>query len=342
MAFAALALSRGERDMPSVPAPIIGEFLRTHHGIDGALRPLVSERDQIVYVTDEQGRATVLRISSPNEAAEAIALQNALLAAVARQDPSLPVPRILSCRTGQATGRIAGHVARLYSFLDGVPVTRTRRSPALRAALGIALARLGRALASCDEPGICDPFPWNVLRACELRARLDDVRQPAARALAQRALDDFCGSVLPRLHAMPHQFIHNDFNPKNVLVSIDDPERVSGIIDFGDAMRAPRVIDLGVAIARQVTQDDPVTEGCEILAAYHGEAPLLADEIDLLIGIVRARLAMRVTIWGWRQASGSGPVDASLIDDAAGLLESFERTGRDVVTDRFRAAAAKA
>ena len=66
------------------------------------------------------------------------------------------------------------------------------------------------------------------------------------------------GDVKPRLAGLRHQVIHNDYHLFNVLVAQDDASRVTGIIDFGDMIRAPLVAEVATAAAYQLRgTDDP-------------------------------------------------------------------------------------
>jgi Ser/Thr protein kinase RdoA (MazF antagonist) len=86
-----------------------------------------------------------------------------------------------------------------------------------------------------------------------------------------------------------------------VVVDAADPERVCGILDFGDMVRSPLVCDVAVAASYLVTQGDgPLGGAPDYVAAYHTAAPLMASEFEVLFDLVVTRLAMTVLITGWR------------------------------------------
>ncbi len=311
-------------------------------GIAAELKRLPTECDQVFLVAEVSGRRRVLRIVSGAKAEAELLLQNAALGAVRRHAPQLPVPVVIPSLAGRAVEQLdaAGvhHSATLYTYLVGEPVGRTVGSRAQREELGATLAHLDCALANLDWPSESDPFPWNVLRVGELRPLLVDERDAGRRRLAEAAIDDFMQGAQGALHAMPRQFIHNDFNAKNVLVDLARPEVVTGIIDFGDLLRAPRIVDLGVAIARQIGVDRPVEDGADIVGAYHRVSPLGEEEIGLLHHIVCARLAIRLTVWSWRARRGRAGDDPAVPAQAAVLLDTFRRFGEAAATARFRTA----
>src|SRR4029079_2431793 len=108
---------------------------------------------------------------------------------------------------------------------------------------------------------------------------------------ADPVLERFGERVLARLRDLPAQAIHNDANEHNVLVG--DDGRVSGLIDFGDVCRGPRVCGLAVACAYAMTPlEGPEREVLPLVAGYHEVAPLRPEELALLPDLVRARLAV--------------------------------------------------
>ena len=95
------------------------------------------------------------------------------------------------------------------------------------------------------------------------------------------------------LNDLPTQTIHNDINGENVLY---DGEKVCGIIDFGDLLRAPRVIEVATAAAYLRSPEQPLRLIAPMVSAYCAVNPLVSDELDLLFDLVRARLCMTVSI----------------------------------------------
>ena len=107
------------------------------------------------------------------------------------------------------------------------------------------------------------------------------------------------------------QVIHGDVNDYNVLVSAPDagPRRITGIIDLGDAHSAPRVFDLGIAIAYAILDtDDPLMAMAAIVRGFHDRTPLSEEEADVVFALARARLGASVSISGWKRHQ-SGEVD---------------------------------
>ncbi len=182
-----------------------------------------------------------------------------------------------------------------------MPIGDAPASVGLHRELGKVLADLGRALRGFFHPAARYPLLWDVQHASAVQSLIKHVDGASQRVLAETVFASHIEHVQPRLSALRAQVIHNDCNPDNVLVSADDPEKICGIIDFGDMVHAPLINDLAVAAAYQVVDsDDPVAACCDLVGAYHAVCPLEPEELDVLFALIRLRLAMSVCICAWR------------------------------------------
>lgn len=298
------------------------ESVRRHYGLEVTVRPLVSERDQNFRIETSDGRRFVLKIANAAEDPLVTDFQiEALLHIAAKADASLSVPEILPTNDGSSRYVLesdgARHVCRLVSYLPGVPLSGARLSAPLCRDLGAYLARLDQALGDFSHPGAArQHLLWDMKRAPDLRRLLPHVADGVTHRLLTETLDDFEAHALPVFDSLRWQVIHNDPNPGNVLVTAGAEPRVSGIIDFGDMLRSPLIVDVGVAASYlRVPDGDPLTLIVELLAGYHAVKPLTRTEIDLLHDLIRTRLAATVAILAWRE-SLRGADDAYLQDAA--------------------------
>ncbi|MDH3424019.1 MAG: aminotransferase class III-fold pyridoxal phosphate-dependent enzyme, partial [Gemmatimonadota bacterium] len=77
---------------------------------------------------------------------------------------------------------------------------------------------------------------------------------------------------------------------------------VTGIIDLGDAHSAPRVFDLGIAIAYAILGTaDPLMAAAAVTRGFHERTPLSVDEMNVVYALARARLGASVSISAWRR-----------------------------------------
>ncbi|MCB6179936.1 phosphotransferase [Rhodobacter sp. Har01] len=300
-------------DMLHSPAPVIdaaaaARIVSRHYGIRAAAHPLACERDANFQMVPAQGKGCILKVSNPAEPAVSIQFQNQALLWLERRDPGLPVPKVVPALDGRSEfllempdGRSS--MVRLLTWLDGVPVARIGVSPALRRDLGRTLARLGAALVDFDHPGASHAILWDIKHALRLRPLLASLPRDALKSQLLAELDHFDAEVAPLLPGLRQQVVHNDLNLHNVLLNPDDPDRVTGVLDFGDMVKTPLVIDLAVAASYQThLGDDALASACEIVGAYHGVRPLERREVALLRDLIVARLMTSIVITEWRAA----------------------------------------
>jgi Ser/Thr protein kinase RdoA (MazF antagonist) len=189
------------------------------------------------------------------------------------------------------------------TWLPGVPLAGRPRSPELCRNLGVYAAKLGRALTAFEHPASNQSLLWNMNEAGRVKEITQHVRDSHLKELVTDCLDTFESAVFPLFASLRSQVIHNDLNPENVLVDPDDQRRVVGVIDFGDMVRSPLVVD--VAVAASYMRDftgNPLAPIAAFVGAYHSVTPLERREIDLVIDLILVRLATTVSILHWRTA----------------------------------------
>jgi 4-aminobutyrate aminotransferase-like enzyme/Ser/Thr protein kinase RdoA (MazF antagonist) len=284
-----------------------------HFGLAGIVDPLDSERDQN-FRLDAGDEVWILKIVNASEPAAESEFQTALLDHLQRTSPDLAVPRLRKTPGGAALGHAAGangerHALRLVSWLPGQPLAETKRTPALLESLGATLGRLDRALQGFIHPGALRSFDWDIRRAGDARRRLEFVHDVEDRALLERFLDRFDAVVAPRLPGLRAQVVHNDANDWNVLVDPERPERVSGLIDFGDALHSPVIAEVAVASAYAMLDvEDPIGAAARLAAGFHAEYKLREEEVDLLFDLIAMRLVISVTLSAARRGqTGDNP-----------------------------------
>ncbi|GAG03202.1 unnamed protein product, partial [marine sediment metagenome] len=142
---------------------------------------------------------------------------------------------------------------------------------------------------------------WDLKHTLKLIQYLPYITDANHHELVSYFLDRFDRNVLPLIPKLRAQIVHNDFVPDNILVAENDPERIVGIIDFGDMTHTPLINDLATTIAPMLRgQADPVGVAVEIIAGYHEMIPLESAELRVLYDLIAARLTMLNVIAYWR------------------------------------------
>jgi 4-aminobutyrate aminotransferase-like enzyme/Ser/Thr protein kinase RdoA (MazF antagonist) len=282
------------------------KLARDLYGLGGAISPLDSERDQNFRIDTPSGDQFVIKIANSAVDPAILMMQVEALAHIAIVDPELPVPRVLYSRNESALERIQdddgrSHVVHVLTYMPGRCPPEGPTSRALFRPLGTYLARLVLALRGFYHPAASYELLWDLKQAAALRDYLRHIPDTSHRQLASYFLDRFERVVLPEIPKLRRQIIHNDFAPNNLVVAEDDPGVIVGILDFGDMIQSPLVMDLAAPIAHMYcAQDDPQEIAVEIIAAYHEILPLETLELSLLYDLIATRLTMLNVIAAWR------------------------------------------
>ncbi len=298
-----------------------GALLKTHFGIEGALSALDSERDQNFKVAAASGETFILKIVNAAEPLAESDFQTALLAHTARTAPDLPVPHLLPTLSGDFLAETQGadgmrHRIRLVRWVEGMPLAETPRDLSTLEDLGRVLGRFAAAAQGFMHPGALRDIDWSLAHAGRSRGRLAHVTDDADRAVLQRFLDRFETGVKDRLTRLRAGILHNDANDWNVLV--DDGGRISGLIDFGDALYGPLIADVAIACAYAgLDHPAPVDTAVAIAKGYHSVMPLQAQELDLLYDLIAMRLVTSVTISASRKRESEDNPYLSISEKAA-------------------------
>ncbi len=287
------------------------EFVASRYGVSGRVVRLATEKDDTFRVDADAGRRYILKVANPHESDGEIDLQVRLLRHVARRDAGIPVPRLVPDLRGRACFSMvdrAGQrrLARMITFLPGMVLDTAEADAAGRQRIGELLARLRLATADFRHPAENRVLAWDVRHLAGLRPLLDAVEDRRHRALLTAGMERFL-ALAPRIAALRVQMLHNDFSRSNLVVDPARPEFVTGIIDFGDAVRTAVAIDVSTALLNQLPRDaagrrvdDLFAEARDLLRGYLRVADLTAEELRLLPHLVIGRGVARALLSLWR------------------------------------------
>ena len=334
---------------PALPVGQVGEHIAAEYGLQGELVPLVSERDQNFRLITRQRQRYVVKVANAAEPAEVTDFQVQALLHIERVGCPVAVPRVVPTSAGATMTRIAAeegeHNLRVVCYLPGRPLGDAPPDATLARQLGHCLASIDVALEDFTHRGQSHPLLWDMQRADQLLELVPHIRDPALQVRVRRCLDDFLRHVAPQFAGLRAQVIHNDLNPGNVLVAAQDAASVAGVIDFGDMVRAPLIVDVAIALSYlRADGPDLIAPLAGFVAGYTEIARLEARELTLLQDLVRTRLATTVTILHWRLSArdeGDAYATKSLQSEggAAHFLERIEAVPRAEFNDRLLTAA---
>jgi Ser/Thr protein kinase RdoA (MazF antagonist) len=317
---------------PQLPLSLLHAFLEKRWGISGTLEPLIGERDQNCRVTTQDGRRFVLKVSGLLEDPALVDFQVKALQHIAATDPDVPVPRLFPSLADAVVETLAPdgadkHAVRLLSYLDGRPLGQfpPPNKTTLRH-IGALQGRLCHALATFSHPAASHFMPWDSLNGLVVSPQLRATPMPAA--LARRCapvLDRLEHESLDKLRALPAQVIHNDGHSGNVLCDPENPEQITGVIDFGDMTERSLVVDLATSLT-SVMEDssDALGDSAALVAGFEEFMPLPDAERKLLFDAVLARAILVVELLTFRMQHDKAlvPVLTEALDDATRGLEA--------------------
>jgi len=281
-------------------------LLREHYGLSGSLKRLATEKDDTFYVQTNSGDF-VFKIGNPAEPWAEIDFQVKLLQHIIRHDETLPIPQVIAAMNGEVLLRFVDsfqqpRIARLMTYLAGTPLDSTHSTAQGREQIGRLLARLRHATADFAHPADSRTMAWdvkNLPKLAPLLAVIDDSQQQ--EQLAQ-GFERFA-ALYPRVLRLRQQVLHNDFSRSNIVVNHDVAEFVTGLIDFGDAVRTAIAIDVSTALLNQLPRDaaqnpvaDLFAQGKDVLRGYLELAELSAEELELIPHLVMARVVTRALL----------------------------------------------
>ena len=271
-------------------------------GLQGKADVLGGERDSNFCLKVAPDLAYMLRFVNPAEVPAEVDFQTAILSHLAIRDSRLPVPRLQESRHGERTPQVTGDgqvlTLRAVSYLPGIAQYQVSRSTRLMHELGDTLARLDIALNDFTHPGAQRDLLWDISDMSRLEGWVPQLTDPEQRRVIIRVLEIHRQKVVPASQPLRRQVIHNDLNAHNVLVHNTDPQRLAGVIDFGDALHAPLINELATALAYQLdSEGDDLFRYCRpMITAYTARLPLTDAELGLLPELVASRLALSLLI----------------------------------------------
>jgi 4-aminobutyrate aminotransferase-like enzyme/Ser/Thr protein kinase RdoA (MazF antagonist) len=288
---------KAEFSQPSLGTYV--ELVRAEYGLDGEIKPLSGENENYL-VSLADGRRYVLKRITERISSEVLEMERQIVAHLQAAGVKLDLPREISTRSGaeEASYRTQdGNTlrARLFEFVSGTPwiAAGVPGDDQLRN-LGAVLAEVDLALAAFEHPLARRTHPWDLTRAAQHRSRIDLIHDPNRRRIVEWMFHFYAACTGPRLADLPQSIIHGDVNDENLMLRNG---RISGLLDFSDALRNPTVDELAIAMAYAVLdRPDPLLAGAEIIGGYHSIRPLLESEIGVLFPLICGRLCTSVLI----------------------------------------------
>jgi len=308
----------------------IAEHLFRYYGLQGSLERLAGQNLNY-QVTAPDGERYVFKINLEDDPGGTSDMEFALLEHARNAGFSCNLPGIIKTYNKKKETGIKIPVyglcrSRLMTLIDGVVLEKISNiSTELLKNCGKTLAAFDQALVGFDHPAAHLAGAWELPQAGQHRGKLNSINDPVLRERVAWAFDRW-QEVQASLIGLPQQVIHGDANKENILVKGD---RVSGLVDFGDACFSPRICELAICLAYlMMDQDDPLAAAECVIAGYDEVIELHDREREVLFPLVCGRLAVSICMASSRLESE--PENTNLfvsLEPAMSLLSKLEEIG---------------
>jgi 4-aminobutyrate aminotransferase-like enzyme len=317
---------------------------RDVYGLAVAVWPLSGERDCNFHVRTADARDYVLKIVDGAADPQTTDCQVGVLRHLAEQDPSLPVPRVFATQQGDDLGQAEqdgiSYATCLMGYIPGQLLAEQRPRRSLLTNVGDTLARVDRALQGFFHPALAQHIAWDVRRLPELIEFASYVGADEVR----RNVETVCGDLKDRLsllRGLRSQAIHGDCHSGNLLVDTA-AGAVCGVLDFGDMIHAPLILEPAVAMSELLTEALTTPDDlASLLEGYALVQPLETAEVAALFDLITARQAVTILLHAWRgrhNDDGARVLDKGAAN-AAASLDRLLRLGRAALTQAWHDAA---
>jgi len=334
----------------SPPVFTVGQaerIARDTYGLAASIRPLPGERDCNFHLRTADQHEYVLKIVDLEASAEATDCLIRVLRHLSEQDPTLAVPRIFATQLGEDVGTVQGgdgsYTTCLVGYLPGQLLSQLASAVSLLSPLGEMLARIDRALQGFFHPALAQRLAWDVRRLPELIEFAPYIDSASLRKAVAGVSADLA-ERLPALRALRSQAIHGDCHGHNVIVDAE-ANAIVGILDFGDMIHAPLVLEPAVAMSEMLTDDlAPLEAVAQVLQGYTRRQPLDSADVEVLYDLIAARHAITLLLHAWRarhDGQGARVLERSAAH-AARSLDVLRQSGRERLTRTWHAAAGTA
>ncbi|MEK4348252.1 phosphotransferase enzyme family protein [Paenibacillus sp. FSL P4-0184] len=226
----------------------------------GTLRKRSGGWNNTTYFVENSGKCAVLRIYDTHKDRNKIEFEHAVLRQLGTRALPFKVPVPILTTTGETMIQLEenGKFACLFRYIDGESPVEEEVS--YLESFGEVTGILSEVLSAID-PGLTPVYrPYYELRSSYPLCSAEVIRElclnppepfkdlGAELVMLYRAYRNITGS-LNELEGLPHQLVHGDLNASNLLVNIEDPGKVSSLLDFEFCTYDLRVMELAVILS---------------------------------------------------------------------------------------------
>jgi len=282
------------------------QLLVQQYQLSGQLKKLPGYCDQNLLLTTDDNEQYIVKIANSAEPKLELAMQNEAMAHLTIKQCA--VPHALNNQLGESITPIKNNqqevfCLRVLTFIPGqfyADANSSSHNKDLWSDLGQFIAKIDLALADFTHSGAFRYLDWDLAQGYRVCMSKKYLLKEKQASIVEKFLTLYQTQTMPVLPQLPQGVIHNDANDYNLLVdNINAPEKITGVIDFGDMVHSHIINELAIACAYALMgeknpQEDILSAFKTIVAGYHQVRPLLDVELEVLYSLVALRLCTTV------------------------------------------------
>lgn len=280
----------------------VASYALQHYGITAEVTPLAGEVDFNFKLKTADKQYFVFKMSRPDEDAESLDFQAAMMSHLAEKQLPLTLPQQVKTQKGATRVTVMDKTGneryiRLQTWVPGrMMVNVNPHTPELLRSLGQACGRLSEGLVDFDHPYAHRFYKWDPSQTLHSRALQQYMVGEEQQGLAEYFWN-LCEEIaLPNLPSLRKSVNHNDVHDYNALASEDLKNPViTGVIDLGDAIYTQTINELAIALAYAcMGKSDPLAAAKHVISGYYDIFPLTEKEVAVLFPMICARLMITI------------------------------------------------
>ena len=295
---------------PTISSEEASAIAKNVYGITTEAIKLPGDEDENFQLKTSNGHTFILKISQPFQAAEALDFQNDILKYLESEKLFVELPEVKQTYDSSLKDEIeikkTKRWVRLLSWVDGRLWARVNpKTSDLRKNLGMQSGAITNSLQNFKHKGGKRNLDWDIANSNWTIKHLNRFEKED-RTIIEFFQKSFL-EIQDSYATLPKSIVHNDINDYNILVSANlKTPRVTGIIDFGDAVYTQTINDLAVVITYAAMDTPmPLAAACDIISGYNKKYSVSEKELECLYYLVGMRLVISVTKSSVRKAEDS-------------------------------------
>ncbi len=266
--------------------------------VKGSLQKLPGEEDYNFYLKTNKDEEFTLKKSRLTASEESIAFQASILRHLKDKDFELSIPSVIPSLQGHDFVKLEDDTfLRLQKWVPGKMLADVLpKSEYLLKSWGRTAASLSKALIGYDHPGAHRFYKWNPAETLHSKKHLEYFANDQEKEIGTFFWTYFEKKIKPKLGALRKSVNYCDAHEYNLLVNREGFDfKISGVIDFGDALYTETINELAIACAYAcMSVHDPLAAAVHVVGSYHQVFALEEKELDILYGLIAARLMITV------------------------------------------------